>query len=135
MPKIARDFFAELELSRVEMIGGEAFPGAKSNLSIFLNYFLRSVVLLLKTNHEVFTHYLITFSKMNPNKILKKLRFGMRRNILSILILLAAQISITQPFKAAEINCKSPVHKNKPKCKGEPGKSKKEETILDPETG
>lgn len=37
MPKIARDFFAELELSRVEMIGGETFPGAKSNLSIFLN--------------------------------------------------------------------------------------------------
>ena len=37
MPKIARDFFAELELSRVEMIGGETFPGAKSNLSMFLN--------------------------------------------------------------------------------------------------
>ena len=37
MPKIARDFFAELELSRVEMIGGETFPGAKSNLSLFLN--------------------------------------------------------------------------------------------------
>ena len=37
MPKIARDFFAELELSRVEMIGGEAFPGAKTNLSLFLN--------------------------------------------------------------------------------------------------
>ena len=37
MPKIARDFFSELELSRVEMIGGEAFPGAKTNLSLFLN--------------------------------------------------------------------------------------------------
>ena len=37
MPKIARDFFAELELSRVEMIGGEAFPGAKTNLSLFLD--------------------------------------------------------------------------------------------------
>jgi len=37
MPKIARDFFAELELSRVEIIGGETFPGAKSNLSLFLN--------------------------------------------------------------------------------------------------
>ena len=37
MPKIARDFFTELELSRVEMIGGEAFPGAKTNLSLFLN--------------------------------------------------------------------------------------------------
>ena len=37
MPKIARDFFAELELSRVEMIGGETFPGAKNNLSLFLN--------------------------------------------------------------------------------------------------
>ena len=37
MPKIARDFYAELELSRVEMIGGEAFPGAKTNLSLFLN--------------------------------------------------------------------------------------------------
>ena len=92
-------------------------------------------MLLLKTNHEVFTHYLITFSKMNPIKILKKLRFGMRRNILSILILLAAQISITQPFKAAEINCKSPVHKNNPKCKGGTGKPKREITILDPETG
>ena len=37
MPKVARDFFAELELSRVEIIGGENFPGAKSNLSLFLN--------------------------------------------------------------------------------------------------
>tara|TARA_B100001121_G_scaffold84323_1_gene74604 strand:+ start:897 stop:2666 length:1770 start_codon:yes stop_codon:yes gene_type:complete len=37
MPKVARDFFAELELSRVEIIGGETFPGAKSNLSLFLN--------------------------------------------------------------------------------------------------
>ena len=37
MPKVARDFFTELELSRVEIIGGETFPGAKSNLSLFLN--------------------------------------------------------------------------------------------------
>ena len=28
MPKLARDFFAELELSRVEMVGGSDFPGA-----------------------------------------------------------------------------------------------------------
>ena len=37
MPKIARDFFAELELSRVEMIGCERFPGAKINLNAYLN--------------------------------------------------------------------------------------------------
>ena len=37
MPKIARDFFLELELSRVEIIGGEAFPGAKINLNAYLN--------------------------------------------------------------------------------------------------
>ena len=37
MPKIARDFFAELELSRVEMIGGDKFPGAKINLNAYLN--------------------------------------------------------------------------------------------------
>jgi cobaltochelatase CobT len=37
MPKIARDFFTELELSRVEMIGCERFPGAKINLNAYLN--------------------------------------------------------------------------------------------------
>ena len=37
MPKIARDFFTELELCRVEMIGGEKFPGAKINLNAYLN--------------------------------------------------------------------------------------------------
>ena len=37
MPKIARDFFLELELSRVEIIGGETFPGAKINLNAYLN--------------------------------------------------------------------------------------------------
>ena len=37
MPKIARDFFTELELSRVEMIGGDKFPGAKINLNAYLN--------------------------------------------------------------------------------------------------
>ena len=37
MPKIARDFFTELELSRVEMVGGEKFPGAKINLNAYLN--------------------------------------------------------------------------------------------------
>mgnify|MGYP001338334843 CR=1 FL=1 len=37
IPKIARDFFAELELSRVEMIGGKKFPGAKINLNAYLN--------------------------------------------------------------------------------------------------
>ncbi len=37
MPKIARDFFLELELSRVEIIGGEIFPGAKINLNAYLN--------------------------------------------------------------------------------------------------
>jgi cobaltochelatase CobT len=36
MPKLARDFFAELELSRVEMIGGSNFPGAKSNIQNYL---------------------------------------------------------------------------------------------------
>ena len=37
MPKIARDFYAELELSRVEMVGGDKFPGAKINLNAYLN--------------------------------------------------------------------------------------------------
>tara|TARA_Y100001970_G_scaffold293327_1_gene439403 strand:+ start:35811 stop:37580 length:1770 start_codon:yes stop_codon:yes gene_type:complete len=37
MPKIARDFYAELELSRVEMVGGNKFPGAKINLNAYLN--------------------------------------------------------------------------------------------------
>jgi cobaltochelatase CobT len=37
MPKIARDFFTELELSRVEMVGGKKFPGAKINLNAYLN--------------------------------------------------------------------------------------------------
>jgi cobaltochelatase CobT len=36
MPKLARDFFAELELSRVEMVGGADFPGAKSNIQKYL---------------------------------------------------------------------------------------------------
>ena len=36
MPKLARDFFAELELSRVEMVGGNNFPGAKSNIQKYL---------------------------------------------------------------------------------------------------
>ena len=36
MPKLARDFFAELELSRVEMLGGSDFPGAKSNIQKYL---------------------------------------------------------------------------------------------------
>ena len=36
MPKLARDFFAELELSRVEMVGGSKFPGAKSNIQNYL---------------------------------------------------------------------------------------------------
>ena len=36
MPKLARDFFAELELSRVEMVGGSGFPGAKSNIQNYL---------------------------------------------------------------------------------------------------
>ena len=36
MPKLARDFFAELELSRVEMVGGSDFPGAKSNIQNYL---------------------------------------------------------------------------------------------------
>ena len=59
----------------------------------------------------------------------------MNKIILLILLLFSNQIFISQPSKPAEINCKSPVHKNNPKCKGETGKSKKEETILDPETG
>ena len=59
----------------------------------------------------------------------------MSKTILSILLLFSTQIFISQPSKPAEINCKSLVHKNNPKCKGETGKSKKEETILDPETG
>ena len=37
MPKIARDFFVELELCRVEMVGGEKFPGAKINVNAYLN--------------------------------------------------------------------------------------------------
>ena len=37
MPKVARDFFTELELCRVEMIGGKKFPGAKINLNAYLN--------------------------------------------------------------------------------------------------
>ena len=37
MPKIARDFFAELELSRVEMVGGEKYPGARININSYLN--------------------------------------------------------------------------------------------------
>ena len=37
MPKIARDFFTELELSRVEMVVGDRFPGAKINLNAYLN--------------------------------------------------------------------------------------------------
>lgn len=36
MPKNARDFFMELELSRVEILGGDAFPGAKKNLNAYL---------------------------------------------------------------------------------------------------
>jgi cobaltochelatase CobT len=36
MPKLARDFFAELELSRVEMVGGNNFPGAQSNIKKYL---------------------------------------------------------------------------------------------------
>jgi cobaltochelatase CobT len=36
MPKLARDFFAELELSRVEMVGGNNFPGAQSNIQKYL---------------------------------------------------------------------------------------------------
>ena len=42
----------------------------------------------------------------------------MSKTILSILLLFSTQIFISQPSKPAEINCKSPVHKNKPKCKG-----------------
>ena len=37
MPKIARDFFAELELSRAEMVGGEKYPGARINVNAYLN--------------------------------------------------------------------------------------------------
>ena len=37
MPKIARDFFVELELSRVEIVGGEIFPGSKINVNAYLN--------------------------------------------------------------------------------------------------
>ena len=37
MPKIARDFFVELELSRVEIFGGETFPGSKINVNAYLN--------------------------------------------------------------------------------------------------
>ena len=37
MAKVARDFFTELELCRVEMIGGKKFPGAKINLNAYLN--------------------------------------------------------------------------------------------------
>jgi len=37
MPKIARDFFLELELSRVEIVGGETFPGSKINVNAYLN--------------------------------------------------------------------------------------------------
>ena len=59
----------------------------------------------------------------------------MNKTIFSILLLFVTQIFITQPSKAVEINCNSPVHKNKPRCKGENGKPKKEETTLDPETG
>jgi len=36
MPKLARDIFAELELSRVEMLGGSTFPGAQSNIQQYL---------------------------------------------------------------------------------------------------
>ena len=36
MPKLARDFFAELELARVEMVGGSDFPGAKLNIQNYL---------------------------------------------------------------------------------------------------
>ena len=59
----------------------------------------------------------------------------MSKIILSIILLFFTQIFVTQTSKSAEINCNSPVHKNKSKCKDETGKSKKEETILDPETG
>ena len=59
----------------------------------------------------------------------------MSKTILSILLLFATQSAITQPSKAVEINCNSPVHKNNPKCKDDSGKRKREETTLDPETG
>ncbi len=44
MPKIARDFFAELELCRVEMVGGRKFPGAKINLNAYLNTLAKKAV-------------------------------------------------------------------------------------------
>jgi cobaltochelatase CobT len=37
MPKLARDFFTELELSRVELLGGNSFPGAQLNIQAFLD--------------------------------------------------------------------------------------------------
>jgi cobaltochelatase CobT len=37
MPKLARDFFIELELSRVELLGGNSFPGAQLNIQSFLD--------------------------------------------------------------------------------------------------
>jgi len=36
MPKLARDIFTELELSRVEMLGGATFPGAQLNIKQYL---------------------------------------------------------------------------------------------------
>ena len=59
----------------------------------------------------------------------------MNKTIFSILLLFVTQIFINDHSKAVEINCNSPVHKNKPRCKGENGKPKTEETTLDPETG
>ena len=44
MPKIARDFFAELELCRVEMVGGRKFPGAKINLNAYLNTLAKKAI-------------------------------------------------------------------------------------------
>ncbi len=44
MPKIARDFFAELELCRVEMVGGRKFPGAKINLNSYLNTLAKKAI-------------------------------------------------------------------------------------------
>ena len=37
MPKLAKDFFIELELSRVEMLGGKNFPGAQLNIQAYLD--------------------------------------------------------------------------------------------------
>lgn len=37
MPKIAREIFTELELSRVEMLGGKSFPGAQLNIQELLD--------------------------------------------------------------------------------------------------